>query len=49
MESVEGSFYDENEQLIEERLGEEGIHPAKYPGSSMAAGLERGAITMGAD
>lgn len=36
----------ENTRLIEERLGE-GIHPAKYPGSSRAAGLDRPAIMMG--
>ena len=48
LESVEGPYYDENEQLIEEKLGE-GIHPAKYPGSSMAAGLERAAISMAGD
>ena len=48
LESVEGQYYDENEHLIEERLGE-GIHPAKYPGSSMAGGLERAAITMAGD
>jgi radical SAM superfamily enzyme YgiQ (UPF0313 family) len=48
LESVEGPYYDENEELIEEKLGE-GIHPAKYPGSSMAAGLERVAMTMAGD
>ena len=49
LESVEGPYYDENERLIEENLSEEGIHPAKYPGSTMAAGLEKAAITMGGD
>ena len=49
LESVEAPYYDENEKLIEEKLGEEGIHPAQYPGSSMAAGLERAVVTMGAD
>lgn len=49
LESVEGQYYDENEQLIEEKLGEEGVHPAMFPGSSMAAGLEKAAITMGGD
>ena len=39
LETVEGPYYDENDQLIEENLGE-GIHPAKYPGSSRGAGLE---------
>ena len=39
LESIEGPYYDENEQLIEEMLGE-GIHPAQYPGSSRAAGVE---------
>ena len=39
LESVEGQYYDENEQLIEERLGE-GIHPAQFPGSSRAAGID---------
>ena len=46
LESVEGAYYDENEQLIEERLGE-GIHPAKFPGSSRAAGIEWAAIGGG--
>ena len=32
LESIEAPYYDENEQLIEERLPAEGIHPAKYPG-----------------
>ncbi|MFQ5874931.1 MAG: hypothetical protein ACE5JL_14205, partial [Dehalococcoidia bacterium] len=45
LETVEGPYYDENEHLIEERLGE-GTHPAKYPGSSRAAGLERATIGM---
>ena len=49
LESVEGKYYDENEKLIEEMLPEEGIHPAKFPGSTLAAGLERTAITMGGD
>ena len=44
LESVEGQYYDKNEQLIEERLGEEGIHPAQYLGSSRAAGLDWSAI-----
>jgi anaerobic magnesium-protoporphyrin IX monomethyl ester cyclase len=35
LETVEGPSYDKNERLIEERLGE-GIHPARYPGSSRA-------------
>jgi radical SAM superfamily enzyme YgiQ (UPF0313 family) len=48
LKTVEGPYYDENEQLIEERLGE-GVHPAQYPGSSRGAGLERSAITMGGD
>ena len=39
LETVEGYYYDENEHLIEERLGE-GVHSAQYPGSSRAAGLE---------
>ena len=39
LETVEGEYYDENEELIEERLGE-GLHPAQFPGSSRAAGLE---------
>ena len=47
LESVESPYYDENEKLIEEKLGEDGIHPAKYPGSSLAAGLERATISMG--
>ena len=46
LESVEGCYYDDNDQLIEERLGE-GIHPAKYPGSTRAAGLDRATIMMG--
>ncbi|HJN88008.1 MAG: hypothetical protein QGH97_15715 [Dehalococcoidia bacterium] len=46
LETVEGPYYDENERLIEERLGE-GVHPTKYPGSSRAAGLDRTVITMG--
>ena len=46
LETVEGPYYDANEELIEENLGE-GIHPAQFPGSSMAAGLERATITMG--
>ena len=45
LETVEGPYYDENEHLIEERLGE-GVHPAKYPGSSRAAGLETASIAM---
>jgi radical SAM superfamily enzyme YgiQ (UPF0313 family) len=40
LETVEGYYYDENEHLIEERLGE-GVHPAKYPGSSRAVGMEQ--------
>ena len=44
LETIEGYYYDENERLIEERLGEEGIHPAKYPGSTRAAGLEQATI-----
>ena len=48
LKTVEGQYYDENEHLIEENLGE-GVHPAKFPGSSRAAGLERAAITMGGD
>jgi radical SAM superfamily enzyme YgiQ (UPF0313 family) len=46
LETVEGRYYDENERLIEEKLGE-GVHPAKYPGSSRAAGVDRAVITMG--
>ena len=42
--TVEGRYYDENERLIEVRLGEEGIHPAKFPGSTRAAGLESASI-----
>ena len=49
LETVEGPYYDENERLIEEKLSEEGIHPAQFPGSAMAAGLERSAITMSGD
>ena len=48
LETVEGEYYDENEQLIEERLGE-GVHPATYAGSSRAVGLDTATITMGAD
>ena len=44
LETVEGRYYDENERLIEDRLGEEGIHPAKFPGSTRAAGLESATI-----
>ena len=40
LETVEGYYYDENDHLIEERLGE-GVHPAKYPGSSRAVGMEQ--------
>ena len=40
LETVEGPYYDENERLIEEKLGEEGVHPAKYPGNSRGAGIE---------
>ena len=39
LESVEGQYYDDNDHLIEERLGE-GVHPAQYPGSSKGAGIE---------
>ena len=46
LESVEDYYYDENEHLIMERLGE-GIHPAKYPGSSLAAGLEGAGVLLG--
>ena len=46
LESVQGYYYDENDRLIEERLGA-GIHPAKYPGSTRAAGLDRATIMMG--
>ena len=46
LESVEGYYYDENDRLIEEWLGA-GIHPAKYPGSTRAAGLDRATIMMG--
>ena len=45
LETVEGQYYDEHEHLIEERLGEEGVHPAKFPGSSRAAGLEWSTIS----
>ena len=45
LETIEGPYYDENERLIEENLGE-GVHPATYPGSSRAAGLETASITM---
>ena len=45
LETIEGEYYDENDHLVEERLGE-GVHPAKYPGSSLAAGLETASITM---
>ena len=45
LESIEGQYYDENDHLIEEKLGE-GVHPAQFPGSSRAAGLEQGALTM---
>ena len=31
---MEGPYYDDNERLIEDKLGE-GIDPAKYPGSSL--------------
>ncbi len=47
LETVEGPYYDENEQLIESKLGEEGVHPAQFPGSSMGAGLEQGSVTIG--
>jgi radical SAM superfamily enzyme YgiQ (UPF0313 family) len=40
LETVEAKYYDENEQLKEEMLGEEGVHPAQFPGSSRAAGVE---------
>ena len=40
LESIEAPYYDENEQLIEDRLPAEGIHPAKYPGNSRSAGVE---------
>ena len=43
LESVEDHYYDENEQLIEERLGE-GLVPCKYLGSSRRAGMETAAI-----
>ena len=46
LETIEGEYYDENDQLIEERLGE-GIHPAQFPGSSRAVGLEQSTIGMG--
>ena len=49
LETVEGPYYDENERLIEERLGEDGVHPAKYPGSSKAAGVEWSLIGGGRD
>ena len=45
LETIEGYYYDENDHLIEERLGE-GVHPAKFPGSSRAAGLEKATIGM---
>ena len=44
LETIEGQYYDENEQLIESMLGEEGVHPAQFPGSSMGAGLENAVI-----
>ena len=44
LESIEAPYYNENEQLIEENLGE-GIHPAKFPGSSRAAGIEWATIS----
>jgi radical SAM superfamily enzyme YgiQ (UPF0313 family) len=47
LETVEGEYYDENEQLIEERLGENGVHPAQFPGSSRAAGVEWATIGGG--
>ena len=45
LETVEGYYYDENDHIIEERLSE-GVHPAKFPGSSRAAGLEKATIGM---
>ena len=48
LESVEDPYYDETEHLIVERLGE-GIHPAQFPGSSLAAGLDRATLAMGGD
>lgn len=39
LESVEDEYYDENEQLIEERLGE-GIVPCQIPGSGARTDLE---------
>ena len=39
LKSAEGEYYDENEQLIEEKLGA-GVHPAQYPGNSQAAGVD---------
>ena len=44
LETIEGQYHDENEQLIESMLGEEGVHPAQFPGSSMGAGLENAVI-----
>ena len=45
LETVEATYYDENERLIEERLGE-GIYPAKYPGTSLAAGWEQAVMPV---
>ncbi|MCH7737823.1 MAG: hypothetical protein IH872_10550, partial [Chloroflexi bacterium] len=47
LETVEGKYYDENDQLIESMLGEEGVHPAQFPGSSMGAGLEDFSVAIG--
>jgi DNA mismatch endonuclease Vsr len=47
LDTVEGRYYDENKQLIESMLGEEGVHPAQFPGSSMGAGLENAVIGGG--
>ena len=44
LETIEGQYHDENEQLIESMLGEEGVHPAQFPGSSMGARLENAVI-----
>lgn len=48
LESVEGGYYDENERLIEEELGQ-GINPAEIPGSSRAAGVDRDLLTLADD
>ena len=48
LESVEDEYYDENEQLIEEKLGE-GVVPCQIPGSGARTDLELSPVALQLD